>query len=125
MPAPFSNDIEYEKPEHPPPTTPTRSPAGTGFCCAMISFTLAIAVAVRLSGLVATLGAVVVFGVVVVVAIISPLKLAELEQTAADLWSPPASPVLPQICLCFGCSGTALRRRSYTSRHLLRASRTE
>jgi hypothetical protein len=44
----------------------------------MISFTLAIAVGVRLSGLVVTVGAVVVLGVVVVVAIISPLKLAGL-----------------------------------------------
>src|SRR5689334_916050 len=50
MPAPFSNDMEYEKPEHPPPTTPTRSPAGTGFCCPMISLTLATAVGVRLMG---------------------------------------------------------------------------
>jgi hypothetical protein len=44
----------------------------------MISFTLAIAVGVRLRGVVATLGAVVVFGAVVVVAILSPLKLARL-----------------------------------------------
>src|SRR6185295_10621366 len=50
MPAPFSKAIEYEKPEHPPPTTPTRRPAGTGFCCAMVSFTLAMALAVRLMG---------------------------------------------------------------------------
>src|SRR3954454_10257215 len=52
IPAPFSNDMEYEKPEHPPPTTPTRNPAGTGFCCAMISFTLATAFGVILTGLV-------------------------------------------------------------------------
>src|SRR5271157_3524178 len=72
IPAPFSNDIEYENPEQPPPTTPTRSPAGTGFCCAMISFTLVIAVPVRLSGLGSTAGVVVVgaVGAVVVVAIL-------------------------------------------------------
>src|SRR5271163_4384475 len=50
MPAPFSNDMEYEKPEQPPPTTPTRKPVGTGFCCAMISFTLVTALAVRVIG---------------------------------------------------------------------------
>jgi hypothetical protein len=44
----------------------------------MISFTLAIAVAVRLSGFVSTVGVVVVFGSVVVVAMASPLKLAGL-----------------------------------------------
>jgi hypothetical protein len=45
----------------------------------MISFTLAIAVAVRLSGFVSTVGVVVVvFGAVVVVAMASPLKLAGL-----------------------------------------------
>jgi hypothetical protein len=46
----FSNDIEYWNPEHPPPTTPIRSPAGTGSCVAIISFTLAIAAGVRLTG---------------------------------------------------------------------------
>src|SRR6267142_3100938 len=51
MPPLFSNDIEYEKPEHPPPTTPTRSPAGTGLCWVMISFTFAMAVGVKLSGI--------------------------------------------------------------------------
>src|SRR5215471_8485725 len=50
IPAPFSKCMEYEKPEHPPPTTPMRKPAGTGFCWAMISFTLATALAVRLMG---------------------------------------------------------------------------
>src|SRR5450631_50779 len=50
MPEAFSNDIEYEKPEQPPPTTPTRRPAGTGFCCAMISLTLAMAVGVSITG---------------------------------------------------------------------------
>src|SRR4051812_42034085 len=69
MPAPLSNDMEYEKPEHPPPTTPTRRPAGTGFCCAMISLTFATAVGVILTGdcLGVTDG---VVGVVVVVAIL-------------------------------------------------------
>src|SRR5579863_2359334 len=50
IPAAFSNCIEYEKPEHPPPTTPMRRPAGTGFCCAMMSFTLDAAFAVRVTG---------------------------------------------------------------------------
>src|SRR4029077_983306 len=50
MPDAFSNDIEYEKPEQPPPTTPTRSPAGTGFCWVMISLTLATAFAVKVMG---------------------------------------------------------------------------
>src|SRR5713226_3624014 len=74
MPAPFSNDIEYEKPEQPPPTTPTRRPAGTGFCCAMISLTLAIAFAVRLIGAVFALVSGFTSGVVVVAICIS-LKL--------------------------------------------------
>src|SRR6202034_218485 len=43
MPAWFSNDIEYWNPEQPPPTTPTRRPAGRGSCVAIISCTLAIA----------------------------------------------------------------------------------
>src|SRR5580693_4158123 len=50
IPAPFSNCIEYEKPEHPTPTTPTRRPAGTGVCCAIISLTLATALGVKLTG---------------------------------------------------------------------------
>src|ERR1700733_6568732 len=50
MPLWFSNDIEYWKPEHPPPTTPIRRPAGTGSCVAIISFTLAIAAGVRVTG---------------------------------------------------------------------------
>src|SRR5712671_5158378 len=50
MPAPFSNCMEYEKPEHPPPTTPTRRPPGTGFCCPMISRTLATAFVVSVMG---------------------------------------------------------------------------
>src|SRR5277367_2361548 len=74
MPAPFSNDIEYEKPEQPPPTTPTRKPLGTGVCCAIISLTLAIALGVKLTGgvLGATAGA---FVGTVVVAIGISLKL--------------------------------------------------
>src|SRR5512146_1022219 len=50
-PAPFSKFMLYWKPERPPPTTPMRRPAGTGFCCAMISFTLATAFALRVTGL--------------------------------------------------------------------------
>src|SRR5215471_9839071 len=50
IPAPFSKCMEYEKPEHPPPTTPMRKPAGTGFCWAMISFTLETALVVRVMG---------------------------------------------------------------------------
>src|ERR1700736_6542502 len=44
--------MEYWKPEHPPPTTPIRSPAGTGFCVAIISRTFAIAAGVRVTGVV-------------------------------------------------------------------------
>src|SRR5580693_10789651 len=50
MPAAFSNCMEYEKPEQPPPTTPIRRPAGTGVCCPMISFTLETALAVSETG---------------------------------------------------------------------------
>src|SRR5262249_38713770 len=56
----FSNCMEYEKPEQPPPTTPTRRPAGTGFCCAIISLTLAIALGVSVMGGAFTSGVVVV-----------------------------------------------------------------
>src|SRR5438309_1137432 len=66
-PEAFSNCMEYEKPEHPPPTTPTRRPAGAGFCCAMIPFTLAMAFGVRLMGAAFTSCGVGVVGVVVVV----------------------------------------------------------
>src|SRR5437868_265481 len=38
----------YWNPEHPPPTTATRSAVGTGFCIPMISLTLVLAVGVRL-----------------------------------------------------------------------------
>src|SRR5258708_37861336 len=50
IPEAFSKDIEYEKPEQPPPTTPTRNPAGTGVCRPMISLTLATAFGVREMG---------------------------------------------------------------------------
>src|SRR5438309_5500565 len=70
-PEAFSNCMEYEKPEQPPPTTPTRRPAGTGFCCAMISFTFAVAFGVRVMGAVFLTSGVPVVGVVVV-AMISP-----------------------------------------------------
>src|SRR6478672_12408797 len=76
MPAPFSNCMEYEKPEQPPPTTPIRKPAGTGFCCAMISLTLVTAVGVKLTG---NLGVVSTFGVVVVAIACISLKLNELD----------------------------------------------
>jgi hypothetical protein len=72
MPGAFSKDMEYEKPEQPPPTTPMRKPAGCGFCCAMISFTLETAVGVSETG---PFGVVSTFGVVVVVAIGSPWKI--------------------------------------------------
>src|SRR5579864_7108812 len=74
IPAAFSNDIEYWKPEHPPPTTPIRSPAGTGSWVDMISFTFAIAAGVSTTGVVdagafTTSGAVTTSGVTLAVAI--------------------------------------------------------
>src|SRR5579859_5666521 len=42
--------MEYWNPEQPPPTTPIRSPAGSGSCVAMISRTLLTALGVRLRG---------------------------------------------------------------------------
>src|SRR5260370_26513533 len=57
MPLCSSNDIEYWKPEHPPPTTPIRRPAGIGSCVAIISRTLLIAAGVRVTGCVETGGA--------------------------------------------------------------------
>src|SRR5580693_1714968 len=67
IPAEFSNCIEYEKPEQPPPTTPMRRPAGTGFCCPIISFTLLTALEVSVTGAVFfTSGTLVVTGKVVV-----------------------------------------------------------
>src|SRR5664280_2909664 len=50
MPLWFSKAIEYWNPEQPPPTTPMRSPAGSGSWVAMISRTLAIACGVRNRG---------------------------------------------------------------------------
>src|ERR1700733_968024 len=50
IPEAFSNGIEEEKPEQPPPTTPMRRPAGTGLCCPMISFTLETALDVSETG---------------------------------------------------------------------------
>src|SRR5215471_10900170 len=71
-PAPFSKDIEYEKPEQPPPTTPIRSPAGSGLCWAMISFTLETAFSVSITG---ALGVVSTLGVDVVAIVIVSLSL--------------------------------------------------
>jgi hypothetical protein len=42
--------MEYWNPEHPPPTTPIRRPAGSGSWVAMISRTLAVAEGVNTSG---------------------------------------------------------------------------
>src|SRR5580692_3491517 len=50
MPAAFSKLMEYWKPEHPPPTTPMRRPAGTGSWVAIISLTLVMAAGVRTTG---------------------------------------------------------------------------
>src|SRR3954469_17439520 len=50
MPAWVSKAIEYWNPEQPPPTTPMRSPAGSGSWVAMISRTFAIACGVRIRG---------------------------------------------------------------------------
>src|SRR5215470_3708960 len=72
-PEAFSNCMEYEKPEQPPPTTPTRRPAGTGFCCPIISFTLAIAFGVSEIGAVFFSSCGFTSGVTVV-AILSPSK---------------------------------------------------
>src|SRR5580692_8433054 len=50
IPGAFSNCMEYEKPEQPPPTTPMRRPAGTGLCCPMMSLTLETALGVSDTG---------------------------------------------------------------------------
>src|SRR5271156_5212532 len=63
MPAAFSNDIEYWKPEQPPPTTPIRRPAGIGSCVAMISRTFTIAFGVNVTGVVAAAGALTTSGI--------------------------------------------------------------
>src|SRR5882757_3570585 len=67
MPCWFSKDIEYWNPEHPPPTTPMRRPAGKGSCVAIISFTLVIAEGVKFTGCVGG-GPVTTSGVVTAVA---------------------------------------------------------
>src|SRR4029077_2257229 len=87
MPALFSNCMEYEKPEQPPPTTPTRKPTGTGFCCVMISFTFATALGVREMGATFTSGVVVV-GVVVVAIYLSFTKKTHAIITEALSTSP-------------------------------------
>src|SRR6266851_3882193 len=83
IPAAFSNCIEYEKPEHPPPTTPMRRPAGAGVCCPMMSLTLATALAVRLTGVafLVTSGLVTSGTVVVAIRISLALKVLVLYQT--------------------------------------------
>src|SRR5580700_3421628 len=50
MPDWFSKDMEYWKPEQPPPTTPMRKPAGSGSWVAMISRTLLTALSVNRTG---------------------------------------------------------------------------
>jgi hypothetical protein len=67
--------MEYWKPEQPPPWTDSLNPAGTGFCEAMISFTLEMALGVSVTGAVLGFTSGLTSGTVVVVAIwISPLK---------------------------------------------------
>src|SRR5258708_29589646 len=82
-PEAFSKDIEYEKPEQPPPTTPTRNPAGTGVCCAMISLTLAMAFGVSEMGAFFLASRGISWGLicgVVVVAMNSPLLLTHYNR---------------------------------------------
>src|ERR1700733_14450172 len=57
MPLWFSKDMEYWKPEQPPPTTPIRRPAGSGSWVAMISRTLFTALSVRRTGVTFCAGA--------------------------------------------------------------------
>src|SRR5580658_6958285 len=84
IPAAFSNCIEQEKPEQPPPTTPMRRPAGTGLCCPMISFTLETALAVsETGGVFFTSGTLVFTSGTVVVAIRISLALKYLDYTRA------------------------------------------
>src|SRR5947209_6183876 len=74
--------MEYENPEQPPPTTPTRSPVGTGVCCPMISLTLVIAVGVSEIGAFLVVSCGRTSGVVgTVVVNIALLRLASLYQT--------------------------------------------
>src|SRR5262252_6823998 len=97
MPALFSNDMEYEKPEQPPPTTPTRRPEGSGFCCAMISFTFLMALGVRLMGgaffcgVLSTLGVLVVVDIALFSPQISSQIIAERLSTAIDWMTSRAS----------------------------------
>src|SRR5271166_2314465 len=80
IPAAFSNCMEYEKPEQPPPTTPMRRPAGAGFCCPMISFTLETALGVsETGGVFFTSGTLVFTSGTVVVAIRISLALKYLH----------------------------------------------
>src|SRR6266481_1940813 len=81
MPAPFSNCMEYEKPEQPPPTTPTRRPAGTGFCCDMISLTFATAFEVRVMGAFFTSGVGVTGVVVVAIHLSLSVRIPKLYQS--------------------------------------------
>jgi hypothetical protein len=78
MPAWFSKDIEYWKPEQPPPTTPMRRPAGSGSCVAMISRTFSAAVAERVRGALLICGVWTVSGVATVVAMNDLLILRKL-----------------------------------------------
>src|ERR1700722_1365458 len=81
IPAPFSNCMEYEKPEHPPPTTPMRKPEGTGVCWPIISFTLATAFVVRVTGAAFLVTSLVISGTVVVAIRISlALKLFDYNR---------------------------------------------
>src|SRR5271165_1663524 len=96
--------MEYEKPEHPPPTTPMRRPAGTGFCWPMISFTLATAFAVRVTGAFFTSGVVtpgVVTSGTVVVAIHSLLGLETFSIVADVAAIRTASPCIQHLLI--GC----------------------
>src|SRR5580704_7532630 len=84
MPAAFSNCMEYEKPEQPPPTTPIRRPAGTGFCCPIISLTLETALGVSVTGaafLTSGMLGVTSGTVVVAISISLALELYKLYQT--------------------------------------------
>src|SRR5436305_12319608 len=67
-------------PDQPPPTTPIRRPAGIGSCCAMISFTLATAVGVRLTG--KALGVVSILGCTVVAILFSSMKPQYISRLA-------------------------------------------
>src|ERR1700674_2707592 len=99
MPAPFSNDIEYEKPEQPPPTTPTRRPVGTGFCCAIISLTFATAFGVKLTGgVLGVTSGTVVGTVVVAIGISLKLLLLIIAKPAPRRGKNPCSDAKPALC---------------------------